>query len=112
MLIKNWANKALDKNKYNKTLNHTDVSNTSRDLADNNVVDAFVVTEACSDSRSAVGTFVQTNGLHWSNGELCADTELSDRIESLELDARCRIDSSEELDFRLSSFSLSSSLQK
>lgn len=37
--------------------------------------------------------------------------ELSDKTESFELEARRRIESSEELDFKFSIFSLSSSLE-
>jgi hypothetical protein len=44
-------------------------------------------------------------------GELCVDTDIpEDSIESLELDARLRIDSSEELDLSSSCLSRSSSL--
>lgn len=57
-------------------------------------------------------TLLQTIGAHCTNGELCVDTELSESIESLELDTRCRIDSSEELDFKLSNLSRSSSLKE
>lgn len=45
-------------------------------------------------------------------GELCADTDVpEDNTESLELDARLRIDSSEELDLSSSCLSRSSSLE-
>jgi hypothetical protein len=45
-------------------------------------------------------------------GELCVDTDIpEDSTESLELDARLRIDSSEELDLSSSCLSRSSSLQ-
>jgi hypothetical protein len=45
-------------------------------------------------------------------GELCVDTDIPEEsIESLELDARLRIDSSEELDLSSSCFSRSSSLK-
>jgi hypothetical protein len=46
-------------------------------------------------------------------GELCVDTDIPEEsTESLELDARLRIDSSEELDLSSSCFSRSSSLHQ
>lgn len=44
--------------------------------------------------------------------ELLADAEFSDNMESFELEALRRMDSSDELDFRTHSFSLSSSLKQ
>lgn len=99
------------KKKQTKTFNHTDVSNTSRDLADSNVWVWVVVMEFCSTICSVGCTSVHSIEPPCSNGELCADAELSDNIESFELEALCLIDSSDELDFKLSIFSLSSSLK-
>lgn len=74
----------------------------------------FKITALLSLETSAVisGTFVQVTGAHCTKGELLAETELSESIESLELDTLLLIDSSEELDFKISNFSLSSSLTK
>lgn len=46
-----------------------------------------------------------------TKGEFVADIELSESTESFELDALLLIDSSDELDFRCSNFSRSSSLK-
>lgn len=65
-----------------------------------------------TDIDSAISeTFVHVTGAHCTSGEFAADMELSERTESLELEALLLIDSSEELDFKFSSLSRSSSLK-
>lgn len=97
-----------DSTKYDrKTQNdYTVVSNTSLDCV------TIAAEELAGLSSAKLGTLVHVIGAHCISGELAADIELSDRIESFELEARLRIESSEELDLKCSFFSRSSSLKR
>lgn len=98
------------KNTRKPSCNYTVVSNTS--LGWFNTTGVLLLDGCCTDSGGiAFGMLFQVTGADCTNGELVAERELSESIESFELDALRRIDSSDELDFKLSCFSLSSSLQ-